>query len=105
MRLEERNAMVLKLIRCFSSSKVIREKRFILKSLSILILPDLQGSRYDLKRLTRVSLDSEHPKNLLGLCPTVLSQLGTKWLGWWQSPPTRTSMCVLGLEIACAGEV
>ena len=43
--------------------------------------PDLEGSRYDLKRSTRVPLDLEHPKDSFGLCPTVLSQLGAKWHG------------------------
>ena len=57
----------------FLSSKVICEKREILTSLSFFLWPDLEGSRYDLKRSTRVPLDSEHPKDLFGLCPTVIS--------------------------------
>ena len=69
----------------FLSSKVICEKRYILKSLSFFLWPDLGG--YDLKRSTRVPLDSEHPKDLFGLRPTVLSLLSTKWHGGLQPLP------------------
>ena len=37
-------------------------------------------------------MDSEHPKDSFGFCPTVLSQLGAKWHGGLNPPP----MCVLG---------
>ena len=53
------------------SSKAICEKQYILKSLYCLLWPELEGSRYDPNRLNRVSLDSEHPKDSFGLCPTV----------------------------------
>ena len=77
----------------FLSSKVIRERRYISKLLSFSLWPDLEGSRYDLKRWTRVPLDSERPKDSFSLYPKYLSQLGAKWHGGlaWQPP-----MCVLG---------
>ena len=56
-------------------------------NLYLFFLPDLEGSRYDLKRSTRVPLDSEHPKNSFGLRPTFLSQLGAKWHGGVATPP------------------
>ena len=92
MHLRERNTMVLKWIIIFLSSKVIREKRYISKLLSFLLWPDLEGSRYGLKRSTRVPLDSYHPKDSFSFCPTALSQLGVKWHG--ELPPPH--MCVLG---------
>ena len=52
-----------------------------------------------LKRSTRVPLDSEHPKDSFGPCPTVLSQSGAKWHGGLQPPP----MCVLGWENSMCG--
>ena len=52
----------------------------------LFLWPDLEGSRYGLKRSTRVSLDSQHPKDSFGLCLTVLSQFGTKWHGGLQPP-------------------
>ena len=51
----------------------------------------LDPSRYDLKKSTRVPLDSERPKDSFNLCPTALSQLGAKWHGGG-----TPHMCVLG---------
>ena len=65
----------------FLSLNVICKKQHILNSLSFLLWPDLEGSRYYLKRSNRVRLDWEGPKNLFGIRPTVLSQLGAKWHG------------------------
>ena len=83
---------VLKIPLSLLVRKFFCEKQFILKSLSFLLWPDLEGSRYDLKRSTRVPLDVEYPKDLFGRCPTVLYQLEAKWHGGLQPPP----MCVLG---------
>ena len=86
----------------FLSSKVIREKRYISKLLSFLLWPELEGSRYDLKRSTRVLLDSKRPMDSFSLYPTALSQLGAKGRGlappamcvlWWGN-----SMCGRGLK-------
>ena len=63
------------------------------------IWPDLEGSRYDLKRSTRVSLGSQQPNHSFGLCPAVLSQLWAKWHGGCNPPP----MCVLGWENSMCG--
>ena len=71
----------------FINWNVICEKRLILKSLYFFLGPDLEGSRYALKRSTRVPLDSEHPTDLSGISPTVLSQLGAKWHGGCNPPP------------------
>ena len=56
--------------------------------------PTWGGSRYDLKRSTRVPLDSEHPKDLFGLRPTVIYLLSTKWHGGCNLPPIPR--CILG---------
>ena len=82
----------------FLSSKVIREKWFISKLLSFLLWPDLHESRYYLKRSTRVPMDSKHPKDSFGLCPTVLSQLWDE-MSWRLQP----SMCVLGWGTSMCG--
>ena len=71
----------------FLSSQVIREKWKISKLLSFLLWPDLEGSRYDLKRLTRVPVDWERPKDSFNLYLTALSQLGAKWHGGCSPPP------------------
>ena len=49
------------------------------------------GGVNDLKRSTRVMLDSERPNDSFSLCPTALSQLEAKWHGGGNPP-----MCVLG---------
>ena len=61
---------------------------------SFLLWPDLEGSslsRYNLKRSTRVPLDSERPKDSCSFHPTALSQIGAKWHGGvaTPSPPPR----------------
>ena len=77
----------------FLSSKVIYEKRYMLKLLYFLLWPDLQGLRYDLKRSTRIPLYSKRPEDSFGLRPTVPLQLWAKWHGVVAAPPP---MCVLG---------
>ena len=79
--LERETRWRLKKSAIFLNSKVICEKRYISKLLSFLLLPDLKESRYDLKRSTRVPLDSEPPKDSFSFHPTALSQLGAKWHG------------------------
>ena len=65
----------------------------------LLLWPDLEGSIYDLKRSTRVPLDSERAKDSYSTCSAALSQLGAKWHGGWQPPP----MCILGCGNSMCG--
>ena len=67
----------------FLSSEVIREKKLYISKLllSVLFWPDLEGSRYDLRRSTRVPLNSERPKDSFSPSPATLCQLGAKWHG------------------------
>ena len=87
MRLGERNTMVNphNESAVFLSSKVIFEKRYISKSLSFYFDLTWRG-HYDLKRSTRVPLDSERHKDSFGFRPTAPSQLGAKWLGVGGNP-------------------
>ena len=80
MLLEERNTMVLELFRYLSQFQSYLRKTVNL-TIAFFLGPHLEGSRYDLKRSTRVPLDSKHLKESFGLCSTVLYQLGAKWHG------------------------
>ena len=79
---------------CSLSSKASREKRYISKLLSVLLLPDLEGSRYDLKHSPLVLLNSERPNDLFCPNPTAFFQLG-------RNGTPQCALYIMG-EIACA---